>query len=193
MDNSIVNIKVLMEKRDAEIYPKYDLPKGYSFCNYSLGDEDSWSELQFSVNHVKSIEEGKEIFKDVFLSKIEDLKNKMVFVKDSNGEIVGTAALWDGNHFGETYQRVHWVAVSKNNGGRGIAKALVTKVLDIYNELGYKNYIYLASQTRSYDALNIYLKFGFKPYMEEKPGNWDDESFEKNNNKAWKIINDKLK
>lgn len=193
MDNSIENIKVLMEKRDTRVYPKYDLTKGYSFCNYELCDEEEWSKLQFGVNHVNSIEEGKEIFNDVFLSNIEDLKKKMIFVKDESGEIVGTAAVWEGNHFGTVYQRVHWVAVSKKHSGRGIAKALVTKVLDIYNDLGYENYIYLSSQTRSYDALNIYLKFGFKPYMGEKPLNWDSKNFKEENKIAWNIISEKLK
>lgn len=42
----------------------------------------------------------------------------------------------------------------------------------MYNECGFKSCIYLTSQTWSYKAIGIYGKFGFAPYMGEKPKNW---------------------
>ena len=136
------------------------------------------------------------------MSRPNDMQMRCVFVCDEKDNVVATASLWDGEHFGETLQRVHWVAVSAEYQGKGIAKALLTKVLDMYNDLGYKNYIYLTSQTWSYKAINIYKSFGFKPYIGVKPknykavnmesGNYEPWDYDVKNREAWFMIIDKI-
>ena len=71
---------------------------------------------------------------------------------------------------------------------------MITKLLDFFNELGYKDFIYLTTQTWSYKAINMYLGFGFKPYFGPKPQNWvcEDSEFERENIMAWNIIFNKI-
>lgn len=192
LDKSIPHIGVLMEKIDTTNYPHYELPVGYNFCSYEKGFENSWSYLQFSLGQTDSLEEANKIFQKEFLSRPVDMVKRCVFVRNDKGDIIGTASVWYGNHFGKELQRVHWVAVAKEDQKKGIAKALLTKVLDIYNELGFKDYIYLTSQTWSYKALNLYLSFGFRPYLGKMPVNWRSVAFEEENKKAWKMINAKI-
>ena len=202
IDKSVPYIAVIMEKFDTDVYPKYELPAGYYFAQYEPGFEKLWAKMHYEIDHVDSLEEGETIFREGYLNAdkspdFKTLKEKTVFVMDENNNLAGTGSIWDGDTFGGTYQRLHWIGVAARHQNKGLAKAVISKSLDIYNNLGYGGYIYLTSQTWSYKALNIYMKFGFKPYMGELPKNWEDnelksKNFKEKNIKAWDIINEKI-
>jgi N-acetylglutamate synthase-like GNAT family acetyltransferase len=113
-------------------------------------------------------------------------------VLDKSGEVAACGSLWHGEHFGKQLWRIHWIATKSNYQGKGLIKALLTKLLDIYDELGFDGFVYLTSQTWSYKAINLYSKFGFMPYKGEKPQNWITENYDSENNKAWQIIDCKI-
>lgn len=110
--------------------------------------------------------------------------------------------LCDGSLFGDVRKRVHFVTVAPAYQNRGICGAMLTKLMDMYNECGFKSCIYLTSQTWSYKAIGIYGKFGFAPYMEEKTENWRSVnmtsgkfgpwSYKEKTLEAWKMIKYKL-
>lgn len=148
MENSQPEYGVLMDKKDTAYYPRHELPVGYSFAFYCPGMEEDWCRLNHEVA-VETLEAAQSVFAEEFLPFPDELKKKCIFVLDEEGQSVATASLWRGNHFGKELQRIHWVAVSKRCQGMGLAKALVAKTLDVYNQLGYNGYIYLTSQTSS--------------------------------------------
>ena len=119
-------------------------------------------------------------------------------VKDAQDNLVGVATLWMGDTFGSLWERVHWVAVHPDHQGKGLAKCMVARMLQLYRELGCETPVYLTSQTKSYRAVRIYKQMGFVPYMGEKPVNWPfqsdlpQNSFEAENNAAWELIREKL-
>ena len=208
LDRSIPHIGVLMEKTDTREYPRHGLPAGYVFSCYRPGFEKQWASLQYEVGQCDSIEEAEGIFKGTFMAppglrpppsqakgalpEEEALAKKTIFVFDEEHNLVGTGAIWDGNHFGMTLQRLHWIAVAPKHQGQGIAKAIVSRLLDLYNGLGYDGYIYLTSQTWSWRALKLYMGFGFRPYMGERPVNWRCEDFEEETAEAWGMIGGKI-
>lgn len=225
LDKSIQHIGVLMEKFDTSIYPIYQLPLGYKFISYQKGIEKEWAKLQFATGQVDTILEAETAFQKEFLNGknmnwnkkeyvplltnerksspfYKEIHKKMVFIIDSKGELVATGCIWNGSIFGDDRIRLHWIAVSPNHQGKGLAKALVTRLLELYNEFDYSGYLYLTSQTWSYRALNIYMKFGFKPYFGEKPKNWlavnltsgnfEPWNYEEKNKEAWEIIYNKI-
>ena len=225
LDRSLPHIGVIMEKDDTRDYPKAELPPGYRFSKYKPGFEKQWADLQYEVEETDTLEEAELVFKSEFLdgksmdwinreknhsetSEIEaalfytQMCERMVFIVDDGDTVFGTGCVWGGKMFGEELPRLHGVAVSPEHQGKGIAKALVSKLLDIYNELGYSGYIYLTSQTWSYKAINIYMKFGFKPYLGEKPqswtsvnltsGNFEPWDYKEKNIEAWDMINEKI-
>ncbi len=196
LDKSIPHIRVIMVKSDTADYPRFELPEGFVFRGYEPGFENAWAELIFETEQAETLEKAREIFTKEFLESPEDLERRCLFViEESSGRIAATASLWYGDLFGEVMQRIHWVATRPEYQGKGLVKALMTRLLDIYNELGCKGFIYLTSQTWSYKALNLYSRFGFRPYLGPKPVNWkydDPGDFEKKNEEAWKLVEMKI-
>ena len=186
-------INVLMTKKDMPLYPRYDLPEGFSFEFYKEGYEKFWADIIYGSGLKASFDEAFEIFEKEFLPKRKLLPKLCLFVKDDTGRVVSTASLWQGTDFGEPRFRIHWVATLPEFQGKGIAKAVLSKLLDVYKELGHGDWIYLVTQIWRYKAINVYSKFGFKPYLEKRPVNWDlqDDEFDENNKRAWKIISEK--
>ncbi len=192
LDKSVPYIGVLMVKTDTAVYPRFELPDGFIFTGFQSGYDTEWARLMFDVDQTGTLGEAEDIFKKEFLPQSGLLSKQCLFVLDRTGKVSATGSLWHGEHFGEAFQRIHWVATRPEYQGKGLVKALLTKLMDVYNELGHKNFIYLTSQTWSYKALNIYSQFGFKPYRGEKPVNWKADNFGEENRTAWEIIEGKI-
>lgn len=192
LDKSIPYFGVLMIKTDTSDYPRFELPDGFTIVGYQPGFETEWAKLMFEVDQTDTLKEAEVLFAKEFLSRPSLLPKQCLFVLSKTGEIVAAASLWHGEHFGKTFQRIHFVATKPEYQGKGLIKALLTRLLDLYNEMGFRNFIYLTSQTWSYKAINLYSKFGFKPYKAEKPLNWKPDTFEETNQLAWNIIERKI-
>ncbi|MBR5439874.1 MAG: GNAT family N-acetyltransferase [Clostridia bacterium] len=195
IDKSVEDLNLILCKTDTKNYPRCDLPEGYSFTFYKKGDEYKWAQLEVELGQFKELEKAVEAFRNDFLVN-QNLKpeDRTVFVVDPNGEYVATLSLWDGTFLGEYHQRLHWMAVSDKCAGKGIAKALMTRLLDLYNELGYKDFIFLGTETWYYPAISIYRKFGFIEYTGKTSvvQGLSDEEFKVYNERAIKIVNEKL-
>jgi ribosomal protein S18 acetylase RimI-like enzyme len=88
-------------------------------------------------------------------------------LENSEKKCIGTAMAWFDDHFfREGYGRVHWVGIHPDYQGKGLAKPLVCKTMEIISERHSK--VYLTTQTESFKAIKIYLDFGFKPFFKEK-------------------------
>ena len=122
-------------------------------------------------------------------------EDRMLFAVDPQGEYVATATLWTGDFLGTEHQRVHWVAVSDKCAGKGIAKALLSRVMKLYNDLGYKDFLFLRTGTWNYPAIRIYKSFGFLPYLGERSPfpNIPDEGFAEKNVAGWALVEEKHK
>ena len=195
MDKTIPYIGVLMTCQDADSYPRCPLPSGYTMRLYQPGMEQEWAALQVSVEHMDTLEDALSRFASELAVDPETLKERGVFVYSPDGKLAASAILWYGNHFGRTLARVHWVAVTPEEQGKGLCKALMTILMDLYHQHNLTGGLYLTSQTWSYKALNIYRRFGFKPYYGPKPSGWKTESddFEQDAREAWNLIEQKLK
>ena len=195
MDKSIKYYEVLMIRRNSEFFRKYKLPVGYTIKPYEKGMEEEWSKLQTEVGEFEDVSDAKRYFEDEFIKENVDLSNYCYFVESPKGKVVATASLWFGKHFDEGIKyRLHWLSVHPDYRGKGLGKALISYILKDEKLKGEK-YVYLKTQTWSYKAIDLYLKFGFKPYSGIKPDNWDccHMDFENYNNEAWELIWSKIK
>ncbi|MBO8944978.1 GNAT family N-acetyltransferase [Listeria monocytogenes] len=188
LDKSVPHISVIMVNHDATNYPEFHLPAGYFFCLYKDGLEEDWCRLQLETGQVLSMDSIRARFETEFGNEKEKLTKRCIFVKAPNGEIIGTAMLWDGNTFGKMESRIHWVAVLDSHGGKGIAKALLSKILG----LNKSKFVYLTTQTGSYQAIYLYRKFGFEKYVGKTPENWKTVNFQEEKETAWQIIENKI-
>lgn len=214
LDHSLPFIAVVMEKHNADDHPQYTLPDGFFFSPFRPGDEERWAQLQLSVEHVHTLQEARDIFEQEFLMDgirrtgrvysdvtqypgYDKLRRRMLLVMDSKGQLAGTGALWTGDTFGDLRQRLHWIAVAPAYQGLGLAKAIVSELLNICTALRH-SYVYLTTQTWSYRAVGVYTRFGFTPYMGKRPVHWPFTSdvhlqdFYAENQLAWEMIGQKL-
>lgn len=195
VDKSIPYYPLTMVKEDTDNYPRYGLPAGYKFVFYQNGDEKHWAEIEADVAQFSSVEKGIECFRREFLEG-QDLEpeKRMLFVVSPEGEYVGTASLWNGLFYGEKKQRIHWVAVKDSHSGKGIAKAMLCRLMDLYCELGYSGFIYLLTGTRNWHAVSLYRKFGFSEYISDRSpsARTTDAEFAENTQKAVAIINEMI-
>ena len=195
IDTTVEAINLFMLKKDTYFFPAFGLPSGFYFDFYRKGDEVFWAELEFELGQFSSTDRGIEVFRNEFLNNTElSPEERMIFVKDPDGKVVGTGTLWDGDFLGERLQRIHWIAVSDSCAGMCIGKAIVTRLLELHSELGYSSPIYLWTGTRYYPAVNMYRKFGFSLYEGERDpitANKNEE-FARRNRIAISIVNEKI-
>lgn len=143
--------------------PLYPLPEVFSFRFYAPGDENSWVELQRNADKFNKTD--TDLFHRVFGCNTEILKQRMLFLLDPQGKIIGTAAAWfDDDYQGERYGRVHWLAVHPDYQGQGLSKPLLSAVCEKLVELGHAK-AYLSTSSARIPAINLYLKFGFVPQI----------------------------
>ena len=166
LDHRIKYYKLYMFLDNLDNFPEYQLPKGYSFVFYQDGDRDKWIEIESSAGEFKNYEEGIKAWNEYYKDHEDELYNRMVFIKHDN-EYVGTlTAYYDVKGIDDpSVGRLHWFSIKEEYQGKGLAKPLITFVLHIMKELGYRN-AKLSTQTNSWLAIKIYLDFGFKPYNE---------------------------
>lgn len=195
MDKTIPYIGVIMTCQNPTGYPHCPLPRGYELRMYEPGMEKDWAELQASVEHMDTAEEALAQFTKELAPDQETLKNRAFFVYSPEGKLAASAILWYGNHFGRKLARVHWVAVAPAEQGKGLCKALMTVLMDLYHKNELTGGMYLTSQTWSYKALNIYRQFGFKPYTGPQLPGWkpSTDDYEQETREAWDMIEKKLK
>ncbi|WP_418965189.1 GNAT family N-acetyltransferase [Cetobacterium sp.] len=182
MDRNVENIHLIMTKDDLSFNRK-KLPEGYRFVMYRPGMMDRWVDIQVGSGHILDRSEGENYFKEVFLKKENLLEEFMVFIEDKAGNLVGTGAIWEGKHFPKDKNReyrLHWIAIDPKHGGKGLAKALISELLSLFENKKMGEGLYLSTQTCSYVAIKIYLDFGFKPC------NLDIDK------KGWDIVFDKI-
>ena len=193
MDRTITHISVMMENRNPLSYPKRELPAGYVFTTNGRDLRADWIAIQLASDHVTA-EKAIAVFDKEFAGHIEAFAAQTALVIAPDGQPVGVATLWPGNEFGRKLYKVHWVAVDTTHQGKGIAKALMTRLFDINRDLINADYLYLTTQTWSYCAINIYKQFGFEPYLGERPIYWKEEmvDYAAKQKQAWEIIDEMI-
>lgn len=194
IDRTIPFYPIMMIKSDMESCPDCALHPDYEFDFYNPETgRDDWIHVQYLSEQIEEEESIGRLFDEEFMTDPELLPNQMLFVRDrKTNEPVASAALWYGDPFGEKMMRIHWVATHVDHQGKGLCRAMLTRLMKRYHELGMQGDVFLFSQTLSYAAISIYQDFGFKRYTGEEPINWHVENYSESQKKAWRIIDEKI-
>ncbi|SDT48930.1 Acetyltransferase (GNAT) family protein [Paenibacillaceae bacterium GAS479] len=162
LDKSIPYFNVIMKRHAGSFLPQFVLPVGYSIGRYTEGMELQWAAIETSVGEFDSDEESLTYFQKEYLPQSNELKKRLLFVLNPEGEAVGTITGW-WNLTGERCDlAIHWFAVRPEYQGLGLGKALVAECMRNLIDLEGDKDIYLHTQTWSYKAITLYLKTGFK-------------------------------
>lgn len=188
LDKSIPHKNILMKRPKGTPIPEFELPPGFSFHHYEPGNEADWCRIETSVGEFENEEKAWEYFKGEFAPYPEELKRRMIFVRDASGELIATSSAWWNDKGDRRVPILHWVAVAPSAQGKGIGKAVVTEGIKRMVALEGDADMYLSTQTWSYKAINIYRRAGFEFLKHETYGVYKNEYEE-----AIKIIAEKLR
>jgi len=173
-DNRIKYYELLMKYDDISEYKKYELPVGFHYEFYKPGDEEEWVSIHIESGEFTSFEKGLKHFHDFYDSFIEELPKRCVFIVDDvTGEKVGTAtiSLLEECEYGYN-GAVDWVAIKKKYQGKHLSKPLISKFMEIANNVGH-NKLILHTQTTTWLAAKLYLDFGFEILNKDERLGWN--------------------
>jgi len=130
LDKSIPYHNIIMCRKSGVSVPQAILPEGYSFKNFSAGDEIHWAEIEASVGEFASTEEAEYYFKTEYLPFLKELERRSIFIETVKGEKIATFTIWWNYSGNLRIPSVHWVAVKPEYQGLGLGKAVVLKGIE---------------------------------------------------------------
>lgn len=143
--------------------PEAAMPEGYSIRTYRAGDEEHWARIEQAAGEFKSAEAALRRFREEFGGYTDAMEQRCLFVTDERGDPIGTTTAWFGELDGRVNGRIHWVAIVPEHQGKKLAKPLLSNALRTMAQFHDK--AYLTTQTTSYIAVGMYLKYGFEPVI----------------------------
>ncbi|WML41524.1 GNAT family N-acetyltransferase [Neobacillus sp. OS1-2] len=154
-----------MVRKDLLDIPNYPLPPGFQIRLFEKGDQHNWARIEASVGEFQNEKAALERFNKEFGPHMDEMSRRCVFIENEKGEVVGTTTAWYGtlNNEGEVLGRIHWVGIAPNYQGKKLSKPLLSATMSILAD--HHSTAYLTSQTTSYQAVNMYLSYGFEPFM----------------------------
>jgi GNAT superfamily N-acetyltransferase len=157
------NITVKMIRETLENIPAFAPPPGYSIRWFQSGDEEAWRRIQSAAEKFHQI--TPDTFARVFGRNASWLSQRLCFLVDPAGHLIGTGSAWfDDNFDGRKFGRVHWMAVLPEEQGKGLGKVLMTAVCQRLRELKHTN-AYLITSTARVAAIKLYSRFDFVPLI----------------------------
>ena len=166
------DLSVNMVRECLDDIPKYELASGYRIRWYESGDEDHWLRIHRESEGYGELKPS--LFFDQYGRDVEALSRRVAFVCRPDGLPVATNTAWMNDWNGMHWGRIHWVATSRSEQGKGHSRPLMTAVCDRLSELGH-DCAYLTTNTLRVRAIALYAAFGFKAYWEspEEQVAWD--------------------
>jgi GNAT superfamily N-acetyltransferase len=161
------NSRLKMLRENLEGIPDFTLPSGFALRWYVPGDEAFWFAIHQVADRYNSI--TKDLFQQQFGTNQARLAERQCYLIAPNGKAIGTATAWFGHGPElEGFGRVHWVALLPDYQGRGLSKPLLASVCTRLRELGHQR-AYLSTSTERKRAIQLYLRFGFVPWIQNEP------------------------
>ena len=178
LDKSVPFYNILMARPAGLQIPHYELPEGYSFKMYEEGDEVDWALIERSVDEYDSSAKALIKYQTYFMPLLREAKRRTVFIVNPDGEKVGTATIWWEYSGKRRDPWVHYVAIKPSEQGKGLAKPLFSKILEIAKEIEGDCVLRLHTQTWSHIAVRMYMKdFDFEITEEQGLFKYENNQF----------------
>lgn len=159
-------LRLKMKRDHVQNIPEYELPEGFTIRFFEKGDEQEWARIETCVDEFETEATALERFTTEFGNHLDEMTERCLFIENELGEKIATATAWYGNLRGEVEGRIHWVGIVPAYQGKGLAKPLLSATMKVIES--FHNTVYLTSQTTSYQAINLYLQYGFEPYLTDQ-------------------------
>ena len=162
IDRTIEYRNIIMRCDIVEKSAYVELSDRYCILKYSDGMEAVWTDIQKAAGEFAN--ETDEEVKSYFISRFDSelLRKRCLFLKEiETGKYIGTCIAWKEKWDDEIIPVVHWLAVSDEYAGQGLARAIITQIMKMFEAEG-QYPIYLHTQPWSYKAIKLYNDFGFR-------------------------------
>jgi GNAT superfamily N-acetyltransferase len=157
-------IPLTMVREHLRDIPEAALPEGYTIRAWLEGDGPAWADIESRAGEFDSAADALGHFEREFGPFEEELRRRCFFVISPDERAVATTTAWYGDDLGERRGRIHWVAVVPEEQGKKLSKPLLSRAMTQLARLGHTS-AYLTTQTTSWRAVNMYLKYGFVPLL----------------------------
>jgi ribosomal protein S18 acetylase RimI-like enzyme len=148
------NLFMMCETLDRSAFA--ELPREYHFRHCRPDEVSLWKGFHFDDpnDETKAFMDG--YFERVYEPKSDQFFRSCLFACDASDTPVATAFLWTTY---DAFTTLHWLKVSRAHEGRGIGRALLTKLLEDLDPG--KLPIFLHTHPASLRAIKLYTDFGF--------------------------------
>lgn len=163
LDKSIPYKNIYMIRKPVKNAVDPVLPEGYSLRMFAPGDRDAWCAVETSVAEFPDIDKARVYFEKDSAPFADELPRRCVFACAPDGTPVATATAWWSKGTAERLAMVHWVSVHPEHQGKGLGRAVMSRVLQLFETLEPDRPIMLHTQTWSHIAVRMYLSLGFCP------------------------------
>lgn len=149
---------LLMIRRNLNNLPVSAFPNGWQVRFYEPGDETHWVRIQRAADQFNEITAG--LFERYFNDR-KKLASRQFYLFQPGKPPVGTVTAWFNHDFrGESWGRVHWLAVIPEHQALGLGKALFCLACRRLAELGHTR-AYLSTARERTAAVSLYKACGF--------------------------------
>lgn len=163
--DKLPELELVMIRPTLADLPVFALPAGYALQWYRAGDEQHWLDIHALADDYFTY--TLELYRREFGEDTALLAERQYFLLNDADKFIGTTTAWiDDGRFGAHYGRIHWVAIVPSEQGKGLAKPLLGAACLRLRELGHTA-AFLVTSTALIPALNLYLSFGFQPYIRD--------------------------
>lgn len=155
----IPDLHLFMICEDLDRSALTELPAGYHIRNCRKDELAFWKAMPFDDPAEATQYDGfmTEFFDRVYAPAGDLFFETCRFVCDSNDHPIATAFIWKAYNAIHTF---HWLKVLKPHEGKGIGRALVSRVMIELKEQDFP--VYLHTHPSSFRAVKLYSDFGFK-------------------------------
>lgn len=158
MQNEIPDYNIFMLCKQLNKGALRLLPEGYRFRLLRRDELDIWMALHFDDPQTALCYRPfmQDYYKNVYEKSGDLFFSTCLVVCDKKDRIIGSCFAWKAYGCITT---IHWFKVLKGHEGRGIGRALLSRVMQGIPKAQYP--VYLHTQPSSYRAIKLYTDFGF--------------------------------
>jgi GNAT superfamily N-acetyltransferase len=151
------------EHLSVDSIPFFPCPDGFRVRSFRAGDDEVRAGIEAAAGAFAVEDAARRHFAMEFAPVQARLPGRILFLEHESVGPIGTTTAWDGEFDGEMRGRIHWVGIVPAFQGQGLSKPLLIAALTRLT-LEYRR-AYLTTETTSYRGINLYLSFGFMPYV----------------------------
>lgn len=175
LDKTLPYYNMIMKRPCGAPIPVCSLGEDFSFETYAVGDEKAWASIMADVGEFDDAEEALAYFQKEYCAFEDEIKRRMIFIKDKTGEMVGTLTIWWRYTEERRNPTLEWVAVRPEHQGLGLGRALIIEGMKRMIRIEDDRDFYLHTQTWSHKAVRLYLHVGYEIVKDEVFGGYEND------------------